>query len=485
MTRPQIAALLCLHIAVWTLAAILSGGAGSLHHDMTEAWDWGREFQLGYAKHPPVFAWVAGAWFLVFPRTDWAFYLLSATSAAGGLLGVWCLAGRLLPQPQQTAALLLVILAPFFSVLAITFNGNAILLLTWPWTAYAFVRSLQTGKTIDGVLFGLIAAVALASKYSSILLLVTCLAAAVLHPKAKTYFACPAPYAAILACLAAISPHVLWVLNHGLTTVTYVLDKEHLPLARALAEAGKSMLGALAENVLPVAALWALTGTGVASEFWTVATQAIAVRHRWLALLAVGPFVLTVLAAIAGGLTVSSNFLIPTFFIMPVALLSISELIITPQRLALLWRFVTGWLLAALALAPCIAIVNFLSHQDLTVEPRREIAIEATRIWRETFGAPLKIVAGTEVFSLAAPFYSPDAPHLYIYSPPAATPWITPEAVARDGLLVICTQIDQACQSYAATFAAKRRTIRLHRTFFGWPTAETALELFLVPPRLP
>ena len=68
MIRPQVAALLCLHIAVWTLAACIGASSANLHHDMTEAYDWGREFQLGYAKHPPVFAWVAGAWFLVMPQ---------------------------------------------------------------------------------------------------------------------------------------------------------------------------------------------------------------------------------------------------------------------------------------------------------------------------------------------------------------------------------------------------------------------------------
>ena len=486
MIRPQVAALLCLHIAVWTLAACIGASSANLHHDMTEAYDWGREFQLGYAKHPPVFAWVAGAWFLVFPRADWAFYLLSATSAAGGVAGVWCLAGRLLPQPQHTAALLLVILAPFFSVLAITFNGNAILLLTWPWTVYAFVRSLQTGKATDGVLFGLIAAVALCSKYSSILLLASCFIAAVLHPRARSYFSGPAPYAAIAACLAGVAPHVLWSFQHGLTTVAYVLDKEHLPLPRALTVAGTSILAALAQNALPVAALWAMTGTAFASFIMGLAGELLTPRNRWLTVLAAGPFVLTVLAALAGSLTVSTNFLLPTFFIMPIALLAISGLSMTQERLAVLWRFVAGWLLAGLALAPVAAVAAFLTHADAAVEPRREIAIEATRLWHEAFGTPVRIAAGTDAYGLAAPFYSPDAPHLLIYDMPGGSPWISPEDIARDGVLMICVAGDPLCLAKAAALATtvgQHRTVRLQRRFLGWQSTEVTFELVMIPPR--
>src|SRR3978361_391809 len=49
--------------------------------DMTEAYAWGRECQLGYTQPPPFWAWVCGAWFLVFPRTGWAFAALGALNA--------------------------------------------------------------------------------------------------------------------------------------------------------------------------------------------------------------------------------------------------------------------------------------------------------------------------------------------------------------------------------------------------------------------
>jgi hypothetical protein len=47
---------------------------------MGEVFSWSTALAYGYPKHPPFPAWVAAVWFAVFPRADWAYYLLSATS---------------------------------------------------------------------------------------------------------------------------------------------------------------------------------------------------------------------------------------------------------------------------------------------------------------------------------------------------------------------------------------------------------------------
>jgi 4-amino-4-deoxy-L-arabinose transferase-like glycosyltransferase len=83
---------------------------------MTEAWAWGKEFQLGYAKHPPFTAWLVGGWFAVMPRTDWSFYLLAALNAGVGLAGVWMLAGVFFGTAGRLASVLFQVLTPSFSL---------------------------------------------------------------------------------------------------------------------------------------------------------------------------------------------------------------------------------------------------------------------------------------------------------------------------------------------------------------------------------
>ena len=480
-----LAAFLALHLLVWTVVATIAGISGAVHHDMTEAYDWGREFQLGYAKHPPVFAWIAGAWFSVLPRIDWAFYMLSALNAAGGLAGVWALAGRLLPRPQQNAALLLTALTPFFNILAVTFNANAILLLVWPWTVYGFVRSIQSLKPGDAVLFGVLAAAAMGAKYSSILLLGACLVAALLHPRARAYFASPAPYLAVAACLLILTPHLVWALGHRLTTVNYVFEKQALAHKAALIIAGASLLGSLALIGLAGAAYWAAAGKRAGGFLRQALDAAWSRQQRWLTVLALGPALLTVLAGLAINIKVSTNFLIPAFFFIPIAFVAQSGVAIGARQLSLLRRFVAGWFAVALIAAPVFAIGAFMRKTEQTSQPRRELALAATAAWHEAFNAPLRIAAGTEPYGLAMPFYSPDTPSLYDIAAPSATPWVTPERLNRDGLLVVCTEADAACLAAATTIAVAatvHRSIRLTHDFLGRHAKEFGFELIMTPP---
>jgi len=80
--------LIVAHVIVMTLFATIARLPETVWDDMLEAWAWGRQFQLGYYKHPPLYAWIAGLWFKVLPRTDASFYLLSAINIGAGLVGV-------------------------------------------------------------------------------------------------------------------------------------------------------------------------------------------------------------------------------------------------------------------------------------------------------------------------------------------------------------------------------------------------------------
>jgi len=489
LTAAGLALLLALHVLVWTLAATIAQSSGSLHHDMTEAYDWGREFQLGYHKHPPLFAWMAGAWFLVFPRTQWAFYLLSAVSAAGGLLGVWALAGRLMPAREQTAALLLVMLTPFFSVLAMTFNANAVLLLTWPWTIWAFLRSIQTVRLADGVLFGVMAGLALLSKYSSILLLASCLAAALLHPRRREYFAGLAPYAAIVACAVVCAPHAVWALGHRLTTVTYVLDKPHIPIGALFGTALSSLLGALAMFALPQAASIAVTGwNGALRQSRAALVAAIDPKMAWLSVLAIGPLLLTLIAGLATGVKVSTNYFLPALFLIPVASMAFGNPLIEGAPLGRFWQFLAGWLAVGLLASPFVCINEFSRHSAQAMEPRREVAIEATRFWHESTGRNLRIISGTDAYGLGAPFYSPDAPSFYLPLTPLATPWVSADDIARYGQLIICEHSDNSCLTAARKLVKPgpaTRQLRIAHQFLGWSAPPVDFDVFAIAPAAP
>ena len=87
-------------VAIWTVYLTITEAPGAIKHDMAEAYAWGQEFQLGYNQHPPFWAWICGLWFSVFPRTGWAFALLSSMNAGIGLWGAWMLIGDFARRAQ-------------------------------------------------------------------------------------------------------------------------------------------------------------------------------------------------------------------------------------------------------------------------------------------------------------------------------------------------------------------------------------------------
>ena len=109
---------LLLFIAAWTVHGAIAGAGKSLHFDMLEAYAWGKEFQLGYNQHGTFWAWIAGAWFRVFPVTNASFILLEAINSALGLLGVWMLIGLFAKGRTRHAAALMLLATPFYTVMA-------------------------------------------------------------------------------------------------------------------------------------------------------------------------------------------------------------------------------------------------------------------------------------------------------------------------------------------------------------------------------
>jgi hypothetical protein len=65
-----------LHVAVWVLAHGMADTNLDSYADMLENYAWGQDLAWGSAKHPPLFAWVTGVWFAIFPTRDSAYHLL-------------------------------------------------------------------------------------------------------------------------------------------------------------------------------------------------------------------------------------------------------------------------------------------------------------------------------------------------------------------------------------------------------------------------
>ena len=475
------------HAIVVTLFATFARLPGAAWYDMLEAWIWGKEFQLGYYKHPPFYAWIAGLWLNVLPRMDPIYYFLSAVNIGIGLLGVWRLSGLLLRKYARLSAVALLMFAPSYHYVATNFNANTILLSLWPWAAYFCVRSLQTNSWRDGALFGILCGCAMLCKYYSILIVASCLVASLLHPGRRSYFRSAAPYMAMVAGVVVVAPHAWWAFENGFPTVEYALAKSNRPPWSNAYNALSAGLVGIAANSLGAAILLAALGRRWYALVPRVARSWAAKENAWLVALAFGPLLLTLVVGIAGYVKIAPNYMIPTVYMIPLMVVRAVGPALTPSRVRALMRTAAIFMVVALTVAPVIAYASVAFRFDDKSHISPEVARAATKAWHEAYGTPVRIATGTEAFSLALPFYSEDNPAEFTHYNFRQAPWITLQRIRREGLLCVCEATDAACLEHANSFGTletKRVVRRFQKTFWGLRGPVIEVVIVMVPPSI-
>ncbi len=213
---------------LWALAQWLVSANLDSYFDMLESYAWGQTLPWGTYKHPPLFAWVAHAWFCVMPRGALSFFVLSYLNVAVGLLGVMRLARRLDLGAYAAAAAMLLLLAFPYTTLAAKFNANSQLLSLWPWVAVCLLESWRHGGWRGAwwsVALGLVAAAAMLAKYYSGVFLLGLGLVALLCAQGRRWLLTPRPWVALAVFALALLPHVAWMKQHDFVTLHYAQEQ--------------------------------------------------------------------------------------------------------------------------------------------------------------------------------------------------------------------------------------------------------------------
>ncbi len=474
-------------IAAWGLYFTITEAPLAIKHDMSEAYAWGHEFQLGYNQHPPFWAWICGLWFSVFPRTGWAFALLSSVNAGIGLLGAWMLIGDFAEGRKRMAAWALLLLTPLYTFYAYKYNANIIFLSIWPWTLHYFVRCLQSRSMRDAILLGLLIGFAMLSKYYALILVATCFLGAIQHPSRRQYFASVSPYLSAVVTAAVCAPHVWWLLTNRAPPLRYLDAISDQDWSYVLAHVGDTLWGVVAMNLGVVAVVGWATWLSRRDGVTTVAGDLRSTSFRVLATLALAPLVLTVASALVLRNTITPEMTIGIFPLLPLMTIEIFGVRNIDRLHRIATRLAAAVTLGALVLSPAIALARtWLTSNAMNVAPFQEIAIEATRIWHDKTSLPLAYVAGSNWYENATTFYSPDRPHAFVHFDYAYNLWVTPEALARYGLLSICIEGDSVCLAATARFTTPETTrteLSVARMFWGHVAKPVKFVVTVIPPR--
>jgi 4-amino-4-deoxy-L-arabinose transferase-like glycosyltransferase len=220
--------------ALWILLAstvlrLLLAALVPLFADEAYYWEWSRRLAAGYFDHPPVIAWlVAGGTAIL---GDTALGVRFVPILFGALLGLAIArtAYHLAGAAAARFAALCLSLAPGWAAGLILATPDSPLLAALACALYAVVRALDDGATPRARLAywtaaGLMAGLAMASKYTGIFLPIGVAIALVLHPALRRELRGVGPWVAVLVASLVMLPVMWWNAGHDWISFRFQFD---------------------------------------------------------------------------------------------------------------------------------------------------------------------------------------------------------------------------------------------------------------------
>jgi 4-amino-4-deoxy-L-arabinose transferase-like glycosyltransferase len=287
--RPQaaFAAFLVLHAVVWTaLPAILYL---NLPLDLIEALTYGREWQLGYDKLPPLPWWLVEIVYRVF-GVDTAYYALAQAVVVIAFILVWTTARPLVGAVGALVAILIIDGMHYFNFTAAKFNHDVIQLPFWALAGFAFHAGLRRGGIGYWVLLGAALGCALWAKYFVAVLVAPLVLFMLLDREARRRLAAPGPWVAAAVALLIMAPHLVWLVQNDFLPFHYA-EARALPvrgpfdhLLRPVQFLGGQLFFLIPALVIAAPLFWPRSGNKN-----TPSATADAFDKRIITLLAFGP----------------------------------------------------------------------------------------------------------------------------------------------------------------------------------------------------
>ncbi len=432
---------LALHLVVWTALPILV--CPNLALDLAEDLALGKEWQLGYWKHPPLPWWLADLTHRLTGQID-SIYVLGPLVSVLCLYFVWRLAREVADPITALLAVLALEGIHFYNFSAVKFAHDQMQLPFWALTGWFAYRAIARQRALDWIAAGAFLALAFWSKYAAVALAATVGLILLFDPAARPSWRRPGPYLMAAAFLVVLAPNLWWLVENGFKPFFYVDDraKEAVHWYQFITFPLRWSASQLFFFVPTIILLAVLFG----GKFPRLPPAGSNFARRYVTALALGPFLVTTLVAAVLGRLPVAMWGYPLWSFAPLAFLMWFPPQLDGRRLR---QFAVAFAVIFVAFPLAYAADEQLEplvrdRQKATHFPGREMAEVVTRRWHEATGTPLRYVVGAPFAGGSGEFaannlavYSPDHPHVMVHGDPELSPWIDLADFDRHGGVLI------------------------------------------------
>jgi 4-amino-4-deoxy-L-arabinose transferase-like glycosyltransferase len=439
---------LVLHFTVWTILPALL--YANLPLDLIEALVYGREWQLGYDKLPPLPWWLVEAMHRAF-GAEIAYYATAQAAVLIAFALVFALSRRLVGAVGALVGILIVDGLHYFQYTAVKFNHDVIQLPFWALAGYAFHAALRRGGLGSWTLLGFAVGGAVWAKYFVIVLALPYALFMLFDRQARRAWATPGPWLSLLVALLVASPHILWL-----------FQSDFLPFAYASHRAApirgwfdhvlhpSVFLGSQIFFLLPSLFV-------AAALFWPREAKKSSIDsfdRRIVTLLAFGPALTIIALTAVTGRGAVAMWGYPLWLFLGLWLVMAARVSLDTARLT---RTVGAWAVVftifVVAFVANYLVLSYFDHRyRAALFPCDRLGAALTARFHEATGAPLRYVIGTMWDGGNLAHYSPDQPEVLIDGLPRRAPWIDLDDLRDKGAMLVWTQSDP--RQVPAAFAA-------------------------------
>ena len=428
-----------LYLLAWSLLPPLL--AQSFPLDVVESLTWGREWQWGTYKHPPLAPAVLHMFWLAFGKAGP--FLLSQLCIAATLWCVWGMGQRLVSRERAFVGTVLAMGVFFYTYPALEFNHNIAQMPLWAGLGWCFLLALQEGKLRHWLLLGLLAGLAMLTKYSMGVVL-ACLGAYLLLSPARRLLARPGPWLALGVMLAVLSPHLVWLWQSDWLPMAYAsrraaTDSAYHPALSALNFVATQALNHLPMAVIVLVAAWRARKS-LGSHRPVSAPEPDRLHTAWpgfLLTMALGPAVLIALLGLLAGLRLHDMWGAPIWaFSGLLVAAALPAAWVAPLRPRILCGLAVWLVLISVLAGTYLAYgAQWRNRPARTDWPAAALGAQAQSTWSALSTCPLDVVAGNYWLAGLATVASPDRPSILIEGDPRYSPWVTLARLQEHGAL--------------------------------------------------
>lgn len=419
------------YVLAWSLLPPLLSSSFPL--DVAESLSWGREWQWGYYKHPPLAPWVLHIFYVVFGEVGP--YLLSQLCIALTLWLVWRTALRLMDAERALLAALLTMAVAYYTRPALEFNHNIAQMPLWAALGYSLLAALQDGRLRHWLLWGLCAGLGMLTKYSVAILL--CVQGLYLLAAQRQVLRQPGPWLAVLLGLTVFAPHLYWLQESDWLPMAYASSRaeteQAYPRLAALGFLATQLLNHLPLLLIAAVALWAGRKAAPGQGQWRWHCR----MPGYVLTLALGSGLLVTALGVGTGLRLRDMWGVPMWAFSAMLLMALWPSAWLPVARTRLLRGLLVWLVLVSLVSGLFVTwgAQWRKRPSRMDWPQAALAQQAYATWDRLSTCPLDVVAGTYWLSGLVATARVPGPSVLIDHDARYSPWVDLQRLQARGVL--------------------------------------------------